>query len=94
MGPLWIINITISLLIIVALLYVLKTYVYTRSIVRSRLINALIIFTIVFIMQNLFAVYLYFSMAEEYSADMAYQLLILNLLGLTGFTIFAYVARH
>ncbi|HIQ29520.1 MAG TPA: hypothetical protein EYH45_03045 [Candidatus Caldiarchaeum subterraneum] len=94
MGPLWIVNIIISLLIIVSLLYVLKTFVHTRSVVRSRLVNALIIFTVVFIIQNLFAVYLYFDLAESYSADMAYQLLILNLLGLTGFSIFVYVARH
>jgi len=93
-GPLWIVNITISLIIILALFYVLKTYIETRNVIRSRFVNALIIFIIVFIFQNIAAVYFYLQMANEYSVEMAYPLLVLNLFGLVGFSIFAYVARQ
>ena len=87
-------NIVVSLLIIVALLYVLKVYVDARHVVRSRLLNALIIFTVIFIAQNLFALHFFFEIADDYSAEMASRLLVLNLLGLMGFTVFAYAARQ
>ena len=94
MGPLWIANIIISLAIVIALLYVLKTYLAARQVVNSRLTNALILFTIIFILQNTFAVYTYYLMAEEYSTEIANHMLILNFMGLLGFSLFAYVARH
>jgi len=94
MGPLWLMNIAVSLLIAGALFFALKTYVLTRRFVRSRFTNALIALTSIFLMQNVYAAYVFYLMAWEYSADLAYPLLILNLLGLAGFSIFVYVALH
>ncbi|MDJ0270693.1 MAG: hypothetical protein NXY59_09175 [Aigarchaeota archaeon] len=94
MGPLWVMNIVVSLLIAFALLYVFKTYMLTRRIVRSRFVNSLLALTGIFLVQNVYAAYIFYSMAWDYSADLAYPLLILNLLGLAGFSIFVYLVRQ
>jgi len=87
-------NIVVSLLIAAALLFALKAYVLTRSFVRSRFANALVILTGIFLVQNIYAAYMFYRMMWEFSADVAYPLLILNILGLAGFAVFFYVARH
>jgi integral membrane sensor domain MASE1 len=93
MGPLWIMNIAISVLIVAALLYSLRAYLITRRIARTKFTNALVALTGIFLLQNIYAAYMFYRMAWESPSDIAPPLLILNLIGFAGFTVFFYLSR-
>ena len=93
MGLHWIINITISLLIVAGLLYSLRSYLITRKVARTKFTNALVALTGIFLVQHIYAAYMFYKMAWEVSSEMAPPLLILNLIGLAGFMVFFYLSH-
>ncbi|BAJ50038.1 hypothetical protein CSUB_C0177 [Candidatus Caldarchaeum subterraneum] len=95
MGPLWLINILISLMIVTGLLYSLRNYLLTRKYARTKFTNALVALTSVFLIQHLYAAYVFYMMSVSYSEEMhiATPLLMLNVIGFAGFTIFIYLSR-
>lgn len=93
MEPLWITNIVISIMIVFGLLYSLRNYLITRRLARSKFINALVALTAIFILQNIYAAYMFYMLSWSYDVGIAYPLLMLNLLGLAGFSIFVYLSR-
>jgi hypothetical protein len=93
MGPLWIMNITISVLIVAGLLYSLRAYLITRKVARTKFTNALVALTGIFLIQNVYAAYMFYRLAWETSSEVASPLLILNLIGFAGFTVFFYLSR-
>ncbi len=93
MGPLWLTNILISIMIALGLLYSLRNYLLTRRLARTKFTNALVALTIVFLVQNMYAAYMFYMLSWSGDAEIAYPLLMLNLLGLAGFSIFIYLSR-
>ncbi|MDW8084289.1 MAG: hypothetical protein RMI49_03725 [Candidatus Caldarchaeum sp.] len=95
MGPFWLTNILISLLIVAGLLYSLRNYLLTRKYARTKFTNALVALTAVFLVQHLYAAYVFYMMALSFTEDahIATPLLMLNLIGFAGFTIFIYLSR-
>lgn len=95
MGPFWLINILISLMIVVGLFYSLRNYLLTRKYARTKFTNALVALTTVFLVQHLYAAYVFYMMSLAFTEDMhiATPLLMLNVIGFAGFTIFIYLSR-
>lgn len=95
MGPFWLTNILISLLIVAGLLYSLRNYLLTRKYARTKFTNALVALTAVFLVQHLYAAYMFYMMSQSFTEDahIATPLLMLNLIGFAGFTIFIYLSR-
>ncbi|MCS6770112.1 MAG: hypothetical protein NZ570_06735 [Candidatus Caldarchaeum sp.] len=93
MGPLWLTNILISLMIVLALLYSLRNYILTRRLARTKFTNALVALTAIFLLQHMYAAYMFYMLSWSERAEIAYPLLMLNLLGLAGFSIFVYLSR-
>jgi len=93
MGPLWLINIFISLMIVAGLLYSLRNYLITRKLARTKFTNALVALTTIFLIQNMYAAYMFYMLSWSESTEVAYPLLMLNVLGLAGFSIFVYLSR-
>ncbi len=93
MGLHWIINITISLLIVTGLLYSLRSYLITRKVARTKFTNALVALTCIFLIQHIYAAYMFYHMAWEATSEIASPLLILNLIGLAGFMVFFYLSH-
>lgn len=86
-------NITISMLIVAGLLYSLRSYLITRRLARTKFTNALVALTCIFLVQHVYAAYVFYRMAWETTSEMAPPLLILNLIGLAGFTVFFYLSH-
>ncbi|MEM2237445.1 MAG: hypothetical protein QXR26_02370 [Candidatus Caldarchaeum sp.] len=93
MGPLWLTNILISVMIVLGLLYSLRNYLLTRKLARTKFTNALVALTFIFLLQNMYAAYVFYMLSWSESTEIAYPLLMLNLLGLAGFSIFVYLSR-
>jgi hypothetical protein len=93
MGPLWLTNIIISLMIVSALLYSLRNYLLTRKLARTKFTNALVALTVIFILQNLYSAYMFYMLSWSYGSNIAYPLLILNLIAMAGFGIFVYLSK-
>ncbi len=93
MGPLWLTNIIISLMIVSALLYSLRNYLLTRKLARTKFTNALVALTLIFILQNLYSAYMFYMLSWSDGPDIAYPLLILNLIAMAGFGIFVYLSK-
>jgi len=93
MGPLWLINIVISLMIVAGLLYSLRNYLLTRRLARTKFTNALVALTTIFILQNLYSAYVFYMLSWSDSPNIAYPLLVLNLIAMAGFGIFVYLSK-
>ncbi|MCS6783634.1 MAG: hypothetical protein RMI43_01005 [Candidatus Caldarchaeum sp.] len=95
MGPFWLTNIVISLMIVIGLLYSLRNYLLTRKYARTKFTNALVALTAVFLVQHLYAAYVFYMMSLSLSehVHIATPLLMLNIIGFAGFTIFIYLSR-
>jgi hypothetical protein len=93
MGPLWLTNIIISLMIVSALLYSLRNYLLTRKLTRTKFTNALVALTVIFILQNLYSAYMFYMLSWSDGSNIAYPLLILNLIAMAGFGIFVYLSK-
>ncbi|MEM0481426.1 MAG: hypothetical protein QXM16_00845 [Nitrososphaerota archaeon] len=93
MGPLWITNIVVSIMIVLGLLYSLRNYLITRRLARTKFTNALVALTAIFLLQNVYAAYMFYVLSWSYDVEIAYPLLMLNLLGLAGFSIFVYLSH-
>lgn len=95
MGPFWLMNILISLMIVAGLLYSLRNYLLTRKYARTKFTNALVALTAVFLLQHFYAAYIFYMMSLSLAEEMrvATPLLMLNLIGFAGFAIFVYLSR-
>ncbi|MEM0383867.1 MAG: hypothetical protein QXX19_01765 [Candidatus Caldarchaeum sp.] len=93
MGPLWLTNIIISIMIILALMYSLRNYLLTRRLARTKFTNALVALTAIFLLQHMYAAYMFYVLSWSEGTEIAYPLLMLNLLGFAGFSIFVYLSR-
>ncbi len=93
MEPLWLTNIIISVMIVIGLLYSLRNYLLTRKLARTKFTNALVALTAIFLMQHIYAAYMFYALSWRGGTEIAYPLLMLNLLGLAGFGIFVYLSR-
>ncbi|MEM1945740.1 MAG: hypothetical protein QW614_03795 [Candidatus Caldarchaeum sp.] len=93
MGPLWLTNIVISILIVIGLLYSLRNYLLTRRLARTKFTNSLVALTAIFLIQNMYAAYMFYMLSWSERPEIAYPLLMLNILGLAGFSIFIYLSR-
>lgn len=86
LGPLWQLNIVVA----VASLALLGglVYVYARNLrdIRSPFTLGLVAFGTLFVVQNLLAIFVYMSMADQdLGSNVAMPMLALNLAGLAGF---------
>ena len=87
---------TIGLVIIniVILLYFTSIYIKNLKSIHSKFTIGLLIFALVFLIENLVAAYFYFTMMPYYANDTELPTFILKLLETIAFLVFLWITRE
>lgn len=93
-GPAWTVDILLASAGAVAALLLLAFYARVVMQRRSRLALGLAIFSLVFLVQNIAAVVVYFGLAAAYSADVALPIMALHAMELVGVGAMVWVVRQ
>ena len=93
-GPVWTIDITLAAVGSVAALALLVFYSRLARERRSRFTIGLAIFSLVFFVQNLAAVLVYFRLAPTYSAEVALPIMVIHSMELVGIGTIVWMARQ
>ena len=84
LGQYWIANILLAIINMVIVGGVLSVYTKNFGVVRSKLAYGLIAFSSVLIIQNVAAAFMYWHLAQSYSAAVATPILLITGLETTG----------
>jgi|SRR3972149_3637969 len=89
----WIVNMIVSAVSIVVLSGLLLVYSHNFRAIKSTFSVGLVLFAVLFLVQNIAAIALYMSMAtQEYGLAVAMPMLALNLAELTGFSVLFWIS--
>lgn len=89
----WIVNMVISAVSIIVLAGLLLVYAHNFRTIKSSFSVGLVLFSILFLVQNIAAVALYMSMAtQNYGLAVAMPMLALNIAELTGFGVLFWIS--
>ncbi|MEM0286830.1 MAG: hypothetical protein QXG05_01495 [Nitrososphaerota archaeon] len=94
LASIWTIDIIVALASAVLMVYAFLFYFGKARKMSSSFSLGLTAFTGIFVLQNLIAVFFYYQLAKEYSADVALPMLALNGLGLMAFAVLVWVIRR
>ncbi|MDG6954865.1 MAG: hypothetical protein JRN33_07810 [Nitrososphaerota archaeon] len=90
----WTIDIVVAVASAVLMFWAVIFYYRRARTLTSSFSVGLTLFTVIFLVQNLLAVFFYFQLAQTYSADVALPMLALNGLGLAAFATLVWVIRR
>lgn len=89
----WIVNMIVSAVSIVVLAGLLLVYAHNFRAIKSTFSVGLVLFALLFLVQNIAAIALYMSMATQaYGLEVAMPMLALNLAQLTGFSVLFWIS--
>ncbi|MHB8567961.1 MAG: hypothetical protein ACYC9U_12800 [Nitrososphaerales archaeon] len=91
MFSLWMLDILISVATAFILVWLFAFYYRRLKEVRSRFTIGLALFCLIFLIQNVVAILIYYRLADVYSADVALPLLALGSLELAAFSALSWV---
>lgn len=83
-GPFWIANITLAVVNVAVVASVLYVYTSNFGNLRSKLAIGLIVFSSVLVLQNIAAAFMYWQLAQTYTAIVATPILLITALETTG----------
>ncbi len=91
LGPFWAANIALAVVNMVVVASVL--YIYTKNFgaLRSKLALGLIAFSSILVIQNIAATFMYWQLAQAYTAAVAIPILMITALETTGLLILFWV---
>ena len=93
-GPVWTVDIILASVGAIAALVLLAFYLRLSIERRSRFTIGLAIFSLVFLVQNLAAAFVYFTLAPTYSADVALPIMAIHSMELVGIGTMVWMARQ
>ena len=93
-GPLWTVDIILAAVGAMAALVLLAFYSKLAMERRSRFTLGLAVFSLIFSLQNLAAVFIYLRLASAYSAEVAIPLMALHSMELVGIGAMVWMARQ
>jgi len=89
----WIVNMVVSAISIIVLAGLLLVYANNFRSIKSTFSVGLVLFAILFLVQNIAAIALYLSMAtQDYGLAVAMPMLALNIAELTGFGVLFWIS--
>jgi len=89
----WIVNMVVSAISIIVLAGLLLVYANNFRSIKSTFSVGLVLFAILFLVQNMAAIALYLSMAtQDYGLAVAMPMLALNIAELTGFGVLFWIS--
>lgn len=94
LASIWTIDIVVAVVSAILMLWAFAFYYGKARKMTSSFSVGLTLFTVIFLLQNLVAVFFYFQLAQNYSADVALPMLTLNGLGLAAFATLVWVIRR
>ena len=83
-GPYWIANITLTVVNVAVVASVLYVYASNFGHLRSKLALGLIVFSSVLVLQNIAAAFMYWQLAQSYTAIVARPILLITVLETAG----------
>lgn len=83
-GPFWVANIALAAVNVAVVAGVLYVYTSNFAPLRSKLALGLIVFSSVLVLQNIVAVFMYWGLAQTYTAAVAIPILLITALETTG----------
>jgi hypothetical protein len=84
LGPYWVANITLAAVNVAVVAGLLYVYASNFGHLKSKLALGLIIFSGVLVAQNVAAVFMYWQLAQKYTAIVAAPILLITVLETTG----------
>ena len=84
LGPFWVANIALAAVNMVVVAGVLYIYTKNFSALQSKLALGLIAFSSILVIQNVAAVFMYWQLAQAYTATVAIPILVITILETTG----------
>ncbi|MDG6964964.1 MAG: hypothetical protein JRN54_09350 [Nitrososphaerota archaeon] len=94
LASIWTVDIVVAVASAVLMVWALSFYYGRARRVRSAFSVGLTVFVLIFVIQNVMAVFFYFQLAQTYSADVALPMLALNGLGLAAFVTLVWIIRR
>ena len=83
-GPFWVANITLAVVNVAVVASVLYVYASNFGHLKSKLALGLIVFSSVMVLQNIAAAFMYWQLAQSYTAIVATPILLITALETTG----------
>lgn len=90
----WTIDIVVAVVSTILMLWAFLFYYDRARKITSSFSVGLTLFTVLFLIQNLVAIFFYFELAARYSADVALPMLTINGIGLAAFATLVLVIRR
>jgi len=93
-GPMWGADLIIAVVSAGLTAWIFALYLKRAADVKSRFSFGLALLAGIFFIESLTSVGVYYHFSTKYSVDVALPLLALSLLGLAGFAVLMWIARH
>lgn len=93
-GPVWTVDITLAAVGSAAALVLVVFYFRLARERKSRFTLGLAIFSLIFLVQNLAAIFVYYALASTYSVEVALPMMALHSMELVGIGAMVWMARQ